>query len=246
MDLFMLPLTAVTFAFGGLLFGGIVGFITKQLIEEKMYGLYAFCGGALISLLCLELIPETFSAYHSAGPGLGITFGLLFMMLIDTYFHSSTAERRSLQAFQAFLFLALAICIHNIPTGIALGSSMVTNEETSSSLLLAVVFHHIPEGLALIIPFLFTPSKLTSFLLTILILSFVLGMGVFIGGAIQTKANHLQGIIMGSAVGTLSYVAIHEMLWKAKQKLFFLPFLLYSSAGAIIVKLYFDLFMHHH
>ena len=52
------------FSFGGLLLGGAVGVATRQLIEEKMHRLYALCGGILLGLLSLEIIPETFSSYE--------------------------------------------------------------------------------------------------------------------------------------------------------------------------------------
>lgn len=240
------PITAAFLAFGGLLLGGTVGVFAKQIIEEKKYLLYAFCGGILMGLLFLELVPETFASYHPTGPALGLVFGLLLMYILDTYFHSSAENRGQPQASQAFLFLSLAICIHNIPTGIAIGSSVSANEAAAASLLLAVIFHHIPEGLALVIPFSFTRFKLSAFICTIFLLSFVLGAGTFIGSSIPFRTNHLQGIIMGSAIGTISYVALHEMLWKAMQKVRFFPFISYTLAGMIIVRLYIEIFMHHH
>ncbi len=45
----------------------------------------------------------------------------------------------------------------------------------------------------------------------------------------EGKALHLQGLIMGSAIGSLGYVTIHEMLWKAKKQLSFLSFLTWAS-----------------
>ncbi|MBO9128815.1 ZIP family metal transporter [Bacillus sp. 165] len=245
MQQFSVPIIAVIFTFTGLLFGGTVGVLAKQILEKKMYGLYSFCGGILIGLLSLDLIPKTFSTYHIAGPLLGTGLGLLLMILVDIYFHSS-AEQKTSQGLQAFFFLALAICIHNIPTGMALGASMAAHEEAASSLLLAIIFHHVPEGLALMISFLFTPSKLISYIFTIVSLSVVLGLGVSLGELLQIKVRHLQGFILGGAVGTLSYVTVHEFLWKATQKLSFPLFVLYTAAGTILIKLYLDLFHYHH
>ncbi|MDH8001271.1 ZIP family metal transporter [Bacillus cereus] len=239
------PLIAIVFAFGGLLLGGAIGIITKQFMEEQTYNLYAFCGGVLFGLLCLDLIPDTFSEHSPIGPILGIVLGFLFMMLAHTYFHVHKQKGENQQALQIFLFLSLAICIHNIPTGMALGSALVHNKELGSSLLLAITIHHIPEGLALIIPFLFTKSKTVIFVITVLLLSVVLGMSTILGGFIQSEAIHLRSIIMGSAIGTLGYVAIYEMLWKAKRKMNPISFFIFTLTGLAMVQMYIKYFMGH-
>ena len=83
------------FSFGGLLLGGAVGVATRQLIEEKMHRLYALCGGILLGLLSLEIIPETFSSYEMIGPILGIAIGILVMSLLDNYCHHPMIHKRS-------------------------------------------------------------------------------------------------------------------------------------------------------
>ncbi len=52
-----------------------------------MHRLYALCGGILLGLLSLEIIPETFSSYEMIGPILGIAIGILIMSLLDNYCH---------------------------------------------------------------------------------------------------------------------------------------------------------------
>lgn len=242
---YAIPFMATIFAFGGLLLGGTVGVITKQVMEEKMYQLYAFCGGVLLGLLGLELVPDTFSEYPPIGPLLGIGIGFLLMVLVHTYFHGHNSFGREQEAFQAFLFLSLAICIHNIPTGMAFGSVLANNEELAFTFLLAIVFHHIPEGLSLMIPFLFTRSTFSSFMITILLLSSVLGIGTVLGGFVQEESNQLQGVVMGIAIGTLGYVALYEMLLKAKKQIKLLSFLTFASTGIAIVQVYIYFFMNH-
>ena len=83
------------FSFGGLLLGGAVGVATRQLIEEKMHRLYALCGGILLGLLSLEIIPETFSSYEMIGPILGIAIGILVMSLLDNYCHHPMIHKKS-------------------------------------------------------------------------------------------------------------------------------------------------------
>ena len=89
----------------------------------------------------------------------------------------------------------------------------------------------------------FTKHKYISFLLTTL-LFLILGTGTVFGILIEGKALHLQGLIMGSAIGSLGYVTIHEMLWKAKKQLSFLTFLMWQLVVLLITV--FTLFAGHH
>lgn len=224
--------------------GGVVGLATRQLIEEKMYRLYALCGGILLGLL-LEIIPETFSSFEMIGPILGISLGALLMMLMDNYCHHPMIHKKDQQAWQTFLFLSFAIFIHNMPSGFALGAAFANHHESAIPFLLAIIIHHIPEGLALMISFLFTQNKSISFILTILLLSVILGVGTVFGIMMNGKAVHLQGFTMGSAIGSLGYVTIHEMLWKAKKRLSILPFLSWTLFGFLLITI-FTLFAGHH
>ncbi|MFD3449269.1 ZIP family metal transporter [Microbacteriaceae bacterium 4G12] len=244
MELILVPVLTTLFTFGGLLTGGIIGIVAKQAALEKMYSLYALCGGILVGLLGFELIPETFAGPHLVGPILGVIFGVLCMQLVDQLLHDSAKKQYTQKAWSSFLFLAIAICIHNLPTGMAIGTAFSYEQDTGISFLLVMIFHHIPEGLALIIPFLFTEEKLHLFLQTILFLSLILGLGTFLGTTVQ-PTHKLQTFILGSAIGMISYVVVHEMLWKAKQKLSTHSFVFLVSLGIGIVLLYIRYFIPH-
>ena len=120
----------VTFSFGGLLLGGAVGVATRQLIEEKMHRLYALCGGILLGLLSLEIIPETFSSYEMIGPILGIAIGILVMSLLDNYCHHPMIHKRA-TSMANLPFLSFAIFIHNIPSGFALGTAFINHNDSA-------------------------------------------------------------------------------------------------------------------
>lgn len=100
------------FSFGGLLLGGAVGIATNQLIEEKMHRLYALCGGILLGLLSLEIIPETFASYEIIGPILGIAIGILVMSLLDNYCHHPMIHKKiNKRGKLSFFFLLLYLFI---------------------------------------------------------------------------------------------------------------------------------------
>lgn len=238
-------LVVTILSFGGLLLGGSAGFVARHFILNKIHQLYALCGGLLLALLTLEIIPETFSTFHIIGPLLGFTLGILFMITIHSFSHTSHTNEKKQQPLQAFLFLSLAIFIHNVPNGIALGSALANDSTISNSLLLAIIFHHIPEGLALIIPFFFTHYRYPFFLLMIFLLSTTLGFSTIVGNVLGDTTTHLQGIIMGSAIGSLSYVTLQEMLKKAYNGMTTLSFSMWVLIGFFIVNMYIRFLVHH-
>ncbi|MGG2015338.1 ZIP family metal transporter [Bacillus sp. S10(2024)] len=245
MERILFPIIVTFFSFGGLLFGGIVGLTTKRIIEKQTYHLYALCGGILLGLLLIEIIPETFSSYEIIGPILGSTIGILMMRLIDHYCHHFMIHNYDKQTWQPFSFLSFAIFIHNLPSGFALGTAFTTNHESTISFLLAIIIHHVPEGLALIISFLFTEHKYISFILIILFLSIILGLSTAFGMIINSKTIHLPGLIMGSAIGSLGYVTLHEMLWKAKKHLSLSSFLSWTFVGCLFIIVFLPFISHH-
>ncbi|WP_242218199.1 ZIP family metal transporter [Bacillus cereus group sp. BfR-BA-01380] len=245
MEQLLLPMIVTFYSFIGLLLGGIVGLTTRRIMEEQTFRLYALCGGILLALLLIEIIPETFSSYEIIGPLLGCTIGILMMRLIDHYCHHVVIHKNNQQTWQTFLFLSFAIFIHNLPSGFALGTAFTTHHESTLSFLLAIVIHHIPEGLALTISFLFTQHKYISFILVILLLSIILGLSTAFGMIINSKTIHLPGLIMGSAIGSLGYVTVHEMLWKAKKNLSLLSFLSWTFIGCLLIIVFIPFISHH-
>ncbi|GAA3333463.1 hypothetical protein GCM10020331_097590 [Ectobacillus funiculus] len=110
----------------------------------------------------------------------------------------------------------------------------------------AAVIHHIPEGLALAIPFLFTRFHIVYFLLTITLLSLVLGVGTVLGSVLRSDHIHLNGVLMGLAIGTLGYVTVNEMLLKAQKKMSVFSFFFYWLVGGfILMLLYIENFILH-
>ncbi|MFI8707121.1 ZIP family metal transporter [Bacillus sp. NPDC077411] len=245
MEQLLLPIIVTFYSFSGLLLGGIVGLATRRIMEKQTFRLYALCGGILLGLLLIEIIPETFSSYEIIGPLLGIASGILIMRLMDYYCHHVMLHNNNQPAQQTFLFLSFAIFIHNLPSGFALGTAFTAQHEATLSFLLAIIIHHIPEGLTLIISFLFTRHQYLSFILIIFLLSITLGLSTAFGMVINSKAIHLPGLIMGSAIGSLGYVTVHEMLWKAKKNLSLLSFLSWTFVGCLLIIIFIPFISHH-
>jgi ZIP family zinc transporter len=81
---------------------------------------------------------------------LGILAGILMMVIAEKLLHKNlNVANRRLEYMHSFVLLFVAIGIHNLPTGLALGAAMKDESFSLSPLLAALILHHIPEGMAL-------------------------------------------------------------------------------------------------
>lgn len=226
-------------AFLGMYVGGITTSYFKRNLPGNIHRLYIFCGGLLVGLLVFEIIPESIEKYDQMGLIIGGLLGIFTMLSIETIFHSKNMQKGKRKNYiQGIIFLFIAVAIHNIPTGFAIGSNIVDQSITGSPLLLALFLHQIPEGITLMISSLLAGSNSLSFTLIIALLAIVLGISVIGGMSISNLSHQFNTILIGSAVGTLGYVTVHEILWKTKRTVTAKEYLFLVCLGLIFIRLY--------
>jgi ZIP family zinc transporter len=108
----------------------------------------------LVGVIALKLVPESIGDYSEQGLMVGLIIAVFFISGADYFvqriFHIQSEHGRGNRVF-AFFSLVLAVSFHNIPTGLAIGSSVNMETLNNSPLLVAIFLHHVPEGLALMI-----------------------------------------------------------------------------------------------
>lgn len=182
----------------------------KPLLNKNYLYINVFCGGLLAGLLGFDLIPETLEKYDSLGVFTGISIGILLIILIDTMFHKQNIAK--LQS-RVYIFLILALFLHSIPTGIALGFDL--NEGGNSALLNAILIHHIPEGIILMTTVTAIEKTVITFLGLAFILSLSVGLNVLIGVSSEIESLKIHTVFTGTAIGTIGYVTLYEIIWKS-------------------------------
>ncbi|GGE60003.1 ZIP family metal transporter [Priestia taiwanensis] len=239
-----MPIVVGVLACMGLVIGGVLSHLFGKMNRYNIYSLHAFCGSILAGLLLFDIIPETFHHQPFASVTIGVVGGVLIMILLEQLFpHHHDHDMQP--SMYSFLFLIVAIFIHNIPSGFAWGSTLTDNSHSHITLLAAIFLHHIPEGVALMIPCLFIKRGMMFYISGIIVLSSLLSICTWLGGHIILESLRLQGIMMGLAIGGIGYVTVHEMLWKAKKRMNFLSFLLYLFIGISVIAVYSTVSGHH-
>jgi zinc transporter, ZIP family len=219
----------------GTLLGGVaVVFISKVLHRNYLY-LNVFCGGILAGLLGFDLVPEMMSHYQPIGIFSGIGLGIFFMLLIDKYTHK--AKQLHVEHLDTLAMLFVALLFHSIPTGIALGMNVEDSHFHDRALLSAILIHQIPEGMVLMVSVLYARIKVKTFWWLCILLSFSIGINTFLGITLDVHSIKLRTLFMGAAIGTLSYVTFHEILWKGIKKHLTRKMTLAAILGVVFLRL---------
>ncbi|NYF26109.1 ZIP family metal transporter [Sporosarcina sp. JAI121] len=194
---------------GGLLFfsisiGGGIAWLVSKLFQHSTAGLSLLCGGFLVGLLALDIIPSVLKMYKPFGILIGVLAGVLFFIMLRSMTHPSSSQNSSVY------LLMIALLIHTIPLSMAIGSLM-GNSIVGITITASVILHHLPEGFALTTAFVSQGKKAWTLFFCFLGLSVFFSLFIWIGQYmnLSTKA---QGVLMGTSIGLIAATSITEFI----------------------------------
>lgn len=192
---------------GGLLFlsvavGAVIAGIVSKIFQHSNEGLALLCGGFLIGLLTLDIIPSALNSYKTPGIALGILLGYMLLLLVNKSLHSSIRP-------SAYL-LTIALLIHTIPLSLTIGS-LLGDSLFNHSLTMSTILHHIPEGFVLTSIFLSQGQKLIGLFLCFIGLSFCFSLFIWIGNHIHLGIK-AQSVLLGVSIGLIAVTSIKEFI----------------------------------
>ena len=219
----------------GLGFGGLLAalLLRKRSSDTIICWLLSFAAGVMISIVCFRLIPEAFEYANMFISLLGIIFGIFIIMILnrvvdkmtetrkeklevhhthEELFHESqfVAGRGSMMRSGVIMFLAIAL--HNIPEGIAIGAGGIHTFQLGVLLAIIIALHNIPEGAAVAAPLLVGGIKKWK----VVILTALLGIPTLIGGIIGALIGNISeiavAISLSVAGGAMLYVVFGEIM----------------------------------
>lgn len=199
--------------FMGILFGGYLTLLVSKKLKIKHNYINLFCGGLLMGVITFDLIPESLDHLDSLGVFIGISAGALLILTIDRFFHRFNHSYTI--GVIPFVLMIFALYLHSIPTGLALGMNIVKEELSNSFFAAAVVLHHVPEGVIIMAAIIHNKIKFPIFWVSCALLSLTVGFNILIGQNLPSVSLKLYTLVTGAAIGTLSYVAFYEILWKS-------------------------------
>ena len=233
-------MSPVSLAFLGTMFtflatalGAATVFIFKKDIPAKIQRAFlGFAAGVMIAASVWSLlIPAMEMAEEAGQPGWlptagGFVLGALFLLLLDhllPHLHVGSNEPEGMKSsFTRTTMLVLAVTLHNIPEGLAVGLAFGLAGESSAmslsgalALSLGMALQNFPEGAAISLPLKKEGlSNPRSFLLGALsgVVEPIAGVtGVLIAGSI----TGLMPWFLSFAAGAMIYVVVEELIPEA-------------------------------
>lgn len=216
-------LSGLLIPFGGTILGSaFVFFMKKQIHPLVQRALTGFAGGVMVAASIWSLLIPAMEQSASWGkvafvPAAGgFLLGILFLLLLDEniphqHLNAETAEGRPSPRLGKVGMLLLAVTLHNIPEGMAVGvvyaGHMLNSgisETGALALALGIALQNVPEGA-------------------------IISMPLRSAGMSRFKA-----FLCGTASGAVEPIGTLLMLWLARQMVPVLPWFLGFAAGAMI------------
>ncbi len=198
-------------------FGSVLAVFFKRLPDWGLDFSMAFSGGVMLVASFTSLILPSIDIGGSGITLLGIVSGFFVIYLIELItphedyivkFNRGKIEKERLKGI--FLIVS-AIIIHNIPEGMAVGVSMVSDTDKGWATAIAIGIQDIPEGLAVSLPLIMLTERLWIPVFIGVLSGFSEFVFTILGGFTFSIFSFLLPFGLSVAGGAMIYVTVKEV-----------------------------------
>lgn len=204
--------------------GGILSAVFRKKVDKYINFFMGFSGGIMLAVVVFDLMKESMSSMGVMNTVLFTFIGVILTMVIKSMLEF-TGDMKS-----GYLIF-ISILLHNLPEGLAIGSSFISAKDLGITLAIVIGLHNIPEGLATALSLTGAKVPIKKVILFTFIAGIPMGLGSFLGVYFAGIFTSLIGIFLSLAAGTMLYVVLDEIIPKSKSLYSIIGFLV----GTIIV-----------
>jgi ZIP family zinc transporter len=195
--------------------GGLVLLFGK--LDMRTYDtLLGFAAGVMTAIATLGLIHQSFTLGGMWMALVGVAVGAAMLFLFDRYLpheHEHLSfECTNPMAYRRGLLLFAALTLHNVPEGLAVGTSYTAQERLGLLLALAIALHNIPEGIAVAAPFWACGMPRWRCLLWATGSGMAEPVAALFGALFVTRFEALLPVSLAFAGGAMLYVVSDELI----------------------------------
>jgi len=226
----------LTIPFLGTILGSACVYLIKDKINQTLQKtLLGFASGVMVAASIWSLIIPAINQSESMGKldfvpaAIGVAVGMLFLFLIDKitphiHIHNDIKEKEGPKSsFKDNTMLFLAITIHNIPEGMAVGiifagylaNNVVISSSAALALAIGIAIQNFPEGVVVSLPFRIEGRSKNKALL----FGTLSGVGEPIAAAITIAISYYispaMPYLLAFAAGAMFYVVVEELIPEA-------------------------------
>ena len=193
--------------------GGIIALLIGRRVTQPRPFL-AFAGGMMIAVVFFDMLFESASLGGTALMVMGTAAGgIVFALAAPLFSHNETPSMYAMG-----VLVLIGIAMHNLPEGLAIGSSLVENERMAFSLSLLMLVHNVPEGVAVCLPLRLSGLPFGRVVLLALLTGLPTAAGAVIGTAVGSISREMIAVCISFAGGAMLYISLRELIPAAGKK----------------------------
>ena len=207
--IFIIGIFSAVISLIGTMVGALIGVSLKNPTDKLLGILLSIATGIIISIIFLELIPESIDK-------IGFVKTLIVIYLIDCLIKvSSKSNNRNpntINHTKVAILMALGLMMHNFPEGIIMGFGFVKGSGLGIKMSILISIHDIPEGIAMAAPLIAAGKNRLKILWYSFLVAFPTVIGAWIGILMNSISSAFLGYSIAFASGIMLYVAFGQML----------------------------------
>jgi ZIP family zinc transporter len=196
--------------------GGAVVAILGKLNMRTYDALLGFAAGVMTAIATLGLITESLTLGSTMVTLTGVAVGALALFALDRFLpheHEHLPfECVNPLAYRRGLLLFVALTLHNVPEGLAVGTSYSAEPRLGLLLALAIALHNIPEGIAVAGPFRACGMPRWQYLAWTVASGLSEPIAAFLGAVLVTRFLPVLPFSLAFAGGAMLYVVFDELI----------------------------------
>ena len=212
-------LFGILIPFIGTIIGAALVFVMKKEINKKVeIIIYGFAAGVMMAALVWSLIIPAIEQGSVISVVIGLSLGIVLFFLLDFFLDKKNVKNRKVDN------LMLAVTLHNIPEGMAVGVAFASYMAGGLSLAacyalaIGIAIQNFPEGSVISFPLLKKGySKKKAFLYGVISAVFEL-LGTLVTLLFTNFIIFIMPYMLSLAAGAMMYVVVAELLPESSDK----------------------------
>jgi len=187
--------------------------------SEKMLSLtLGIAAGINIVIATVELLPAAVEHGNLLFMSLGFILGIVVMSNIDRLIPSASlingngGTEDQCRLIRTGYIIALALAIHNLPEGLAIGAGFEATRNLGAIIALAIGIHNIPEGMGAGAPLKLGGIQNKKILLITCLAGMATPVGTVLGSLLSHIAREFISLSLAFGGGAIMYVVAKELI----------------------------------
>lgn len=196
----------------GTVLGGVIALLIGKRVKEPRPFL-AFAGGMMVAVVFFDMLLES-AAIGNVWTMVGgaVAGGVIFALAAPLLPHGEG----SLETVSVLVLVGIAL--HNLPEGLAIGSTLVESESAGLSLSLLMLVHDIPEGVVVCLPLILSGLPTRRIFFLAFLTAVPTALGTLLGTAVGSISVEMISLCISLAGGAMLFISLRELIPAAGEK----------------------------